>query len=99
MPKKYQDAIAATYNTSLKKCGDFNPDFLSAVYDLTAAACQKRNETVKDKPEVYYQSIGSKLNVASNGRFPLNFTYQLVNYFDVREFYMQLVHGLKMRGF
>ena len=35
-----------------------------------------------DVPGVYYQSIGSKLNVASNGRFPLNFSYHLVQYFD-----------------
>jgi triacylglycerol lipase len=31
---------------------------------------------------VYYQSIGSKLNKAGSGRFPLNFSYHLVNAFD-----------------
>lgn len=145
IPEKQQNAVARTYNAALRRLGDTNPDFLAAVYDLTAAACGRLNETVKDVPGVYYRSIGSKLNVASGGRFPLNFTYQLVNYFDgrndglvgeksfpwgsdyrfltvegkrgishgdmidlnrenfkgfdVREFYVQLVHELKERGF
>lgn len=145
IPQKQQDYIANTYNKALKKFGDYNPDFLASVYDLTAAACQKLNEEAKDAPNVYYQSVGSKLNVASSGRFPLNFSYHLVHYFDgandglvgersfpwgqncqfltvpgrrgishgdvidlnrenfdgfdVREFYVQLVNGLKQRGF
>lgn len=145
IPQKQQNFVATTYNNALRKFGDFNPDFLASVYDLTAAACWKRNEEVKDSPNVYYQSIGSKLNYASNGRFPLNFSYRLVQNFDgandglvgeksfpwgqnfqfltvpgkrgishgdvidlnrenfegfdVREFYVQLVNGLKQRGF
>lgn len=144
IPQKQQNLIANTYNSALKKLGDYNPDFLAAVYDLTADACRKRNEQVKDVEGVYYQSVGSKLNVASNGRFPLNFSYHLVRYFDgandglvgeksfpwgknyqfltvsgkrgishgdvidlnrenfdgfdVREFYVQLVHKLKKMG-
>lgn len=82
IPQKEQAVVARTYNAALKKFGDTNPDFLASVYDLTAAACRKRNELVKDVEGVYYQSIGSKLNVASSGRFPLNFSYRLVNYFD-----------------
>lgn len=31
---------------------------------------------------VFCQSVGSKLNKASGGRFPLNFSYNLVKYFD-----------------
>lgn len=145
IPQKQQNMVANTYNAALRKIGDPNPDFLAAVYDLTAAACNRMNAAVKDVPTVYYQSVGSRLNVASGGRFPMNFTYQLVNYFDggndglvgeksfpwganyqfltvngvrgishgdmidlnrenfdgfdVREFYVQLVHGLKERGF
>lgn len=82
IPKKQQDMVANTYNSALKKFGDIHPDFLAAVNDLTASACQKLNEEIKDAPNVYYQSIGSKLNVASSGRFPLNFSYRLVQYFD-----------------
>lgn len=82
IPAAQKEMVAAAYNTALKKLGDRNPDFLSAVNDLTASACEKRNETVKDVPGVFYQSVGSKLNKASGGRFPLNFTYELVKYFD-----------------
>lgn len=144
IPQKQQNLIATTYNTALRQLGDTNPNFLEAVYDLTATSCDARNEIVKDVEGIYYQSVGSKLNHASNGRFPLNFTYKLVNYFDgvndglvgeksfqwgedyqilsvkgkrgishgdmidlnrenfkefdVREFYVQLVHELKKKG-
>jgi len=142
---KQQAAVAKTYNTALKKLGDSNPDFLGAVKDLTASACLEFNKITPDIPNVYYQSVGSRLNRAAGGRFPLNFTYVLakrfdgandglVGYksfpwgteyhlltvnrtrgishgdmidlnrenlpeFDVREFYVQLVASLKMRGF
>lgn len=80
--KGKQDMLAKTYNATLAKMGDSNPDFLEAVNDLRASACRERNETVPDVSGVYYQSVGSKLNAAAGGRFPLNFSYQLVNYFD-----------------
>ena len=137
--------MADTYNAALRKLGDENPDFLAAVTDLTASACQRFNQNVPDMPGVYYQSVGSKLNVASGGRFPLNFSHQLVKFFDgpndglvaessfpwgedytflttsgrrgishgdmidlnrenirdfdVREFYVGIVNGLKERGY
>ncbi|MFR2512098.1 MAG: hypothetical protein ACLS9K_09055 [Lachnospira eligens] len=40
------------------------------------------NNEIKDNPDIYYQSAGSKLNHPASGRFPLNFTYPLVKYFD-----------------
>lgn len=82
IPKAAKDKVADSYNVALKKLGDENPDFLAAVTDLTASACEVFNQNVPDKPEVYYQSVGSKLNVASGGRFPLNFSNRLVQYFD-----------------
>ncbi len=145
LPKSSQDFIAQRYNTALKKFGDKNPDFLGAVNDLTAASCKELNDTTPDITGIFYQSVGSKLNKALSGRFPLNFSYHLVKYFDgpndglvsadsfvwgeknsfltvngnrgishgdmidlnrenieefdVREFYVNLVHGLKVRGF
>lgn len=145
IPKSAQQKVADGYQAALRKMGDDNPDFLAAVQDLTASACRKFNAEVPDQPEVFYQSVGSKLNVASGGRFPLNFSYQLVKYFDgdndglvseasfpwgasyqylmvdgkrgishgdmidlnrenipgfdVREFYVELVHRLKNQGF
>lgn len=82
IPEKQQRAVANGYESVLKKLGDPNPDFLKAVYDLTASRCKEMNEVIHDMPGVLYQSIGSKLNVASGGRFPLNFSYRLVNSFD-----------------
>lgn len=145
IPAKQQEMVAATYNAAMRRLGDANPDFLAAVHDLTAEACRHFNEEVPDAPGVWYQSTGSKLTTAGNGRFPLNFTCRLVHYFDgvndglvgepsfpwgesyrfltaggkrgishgdmidmnrenfdgfdVREFYVQLVHDLKKRGY
>lgn len=145
VPETLKEKVANTYNVALKKLGDEKPDFIAAVSDLTASACEVFNDKVPDVPSVYYQSIGSKLNRASAGRFPLNFSHQLVKYFDgpndglvaessfpwgenftflttpgrrgishgdmidlnrenirefdVREFYVNLVHGLQEKGF
>lgn len=82
IPQAVKDKVADGYNAALRKLGDENPDFISAVTDLTASACEEFNRKVFDMPGVYYQSVGSKLNVASGGRFPLNFSHQLVKYFD-----------------
>lgn len=80
--RSQQDFVAKTYNAALHKLGDPNPDFLAAVYDLTAESCRRMNEGTPDVPEVYYQSVGSGMAAAAGGRFPLNFSYHLVNYFD-----------------
>lgn len=144
IPAAVKDKVAGAYNTALKKMGDEQPDFIAAVTDLTASACETFNQNVADVQDVYYQSVGSKLNKASDGRFPLNFSHHLVKYFDgpndglvsetsfawgadytfltcggnrgishgdmidlnrenikgfdVREFYVMLVNGLKERG-
>lgn len=82
IPKSQQNRIADAYNSAFRKLGDENPDFIAAVTDLTASACSVINDEVKDKTGVYYQSIGSKLNIASGGRFPLNLTCKFVEYFD-----------------
>jgi triacylglycerol lipase len=37
---------------------------------------------VPDSPEVYYQSVGSKLSKATSGKFPLNVSYPLVKQFS-----------------
>lgn len=82
IPEKVKQKAALGYNTALKKLGDEDPDFIAAINDLTASACQKFNEDVLDAAGIFYQSVGSKLNVASGGRFPLNFSHHLVKYFD-----------------
>lgn len=82
IPQSTRNFIAQKYNAALKKFGDSNPDFLAAVSGLTASSCKQLNDTVSDIPGVFYQSVGSKLNRANGGRFPLNFSYHLVKYFD-----------------
>lgn len=82
IPAKQQHAVEKAYNAGAAKLGDVNPDFLAAVHDLTFENCEKLNEEIKDDPNVFYQSVGSKLNKPMSGRFPLNFTYPLVKYFD-----------------
>lgn len=82
IPKKVCNTVSKQYNSALKQLGDSNPDFMEAVTDLTATACEKRNETLKDHPDVFYQSIGTKMNRATSGKFPLNMSYPLVKHFD-----------------
>lgn len=82
IPAKQQKAVEKAYNAGAAKLGDVNPDFLAAVHDLTFENCEKFNKEINDSPGIYYQSVGSKLNKPMSGRFPLNFTYPLVKYFD-----------------
>ncbi len=82
VPEKIKNSIAGTYNKTLKKLGDTNPDFMSAVWDLTFEKCQNFNREIIDVDSVCYQSVGSKLNKARHGKFPLNFSYHFVKHFD-----------------
>lgn len=81
-PEALRRSLAKTYNKALVKLGDRHPDFLSAVEDLTASRCEVLNREIPDMEGVYYQSIGSVLKKATSGKFPLNFSYHLVKYFD-----------------
>lgn len=71
--------IAGTYNAALSGLGEKNSDFEAAVRDLTASA---RAEASPALEGIFCQSVGSRLDRAVGGRFPLNFTYNLVKYFD-----------------
>lgn len=82
IPERVQQKVARTYNAALSKCGDQNPDFMEAVRDLTASSCARMNKQLPDHPAVYYQSVGSTMNYAASGRFPLNMSYPLVKHFD-----------------
>lgn len=144
IPSDIRNKVADTYNSTLKKMGESNPDFLAAVNDLTDASCQQLNAEMSTPKGVYCQSVGSILTKATHGKFPLNFSYHLVKHFsgdndglvsessfnwgekyillrptenkgishgdmidlnrenivgfDVREFYVNLVNGLKING-
>ena len=80
--EKIQKRIADTYNAAAKKLGDKSPDFIAAVTDLTETACVKQNEKYQMPTDIYCQSFGSVLSHATHGKFPLNFSYPLVKYFD-----------------
>ncbi len=82
VPRSTQQKLANTYNTALRKLGDKNPDFIAAVRDLTSERCMILDQTMPVSKDIYCNSIGSKLNRAANGKFPLNFSYYLVNHFD-----------------
>ncbi len=82
IPVRVQNKVANTYNTALRHFGDHNPDFLKAVNDLTYQACLERNKEVLDAPNVFYMSYGSRMRGSKGGRFPLNYSYHLVKYFD-----------------
>lgn len=81
-PKRLQRFIEKTYNKAFYKLGDDSPDFMAAVRDLTASACEKFNKDIPDSPDVMYQSIGSKATNSKSGRFPLNFSYPIVKKYD-----------------
>lgn len=145
IPDRVCSSVASKYNAALSRFGDHDPNFIAAVQDLTASFCERMNAMLPDSPQVYYRSVGSKMNRASSGRFPLNMVYPLVKHFDgandgmvsvesmkwgsdfiylevpkgrgishadmidlnreniagfdVREFYVKLVHDLKEMGF
>ena len=82
IPAAARQKIADTYNAALKRLGDERPDFLAAVTDLTASACEKRNAVTPDAPGVFYQSVMSYCRRAQHGKFPLNMTYLIVKHFD-----------------
>ena len=145
MSNEQQQAIARSYNAAAHALGDPAPNFIAAVGDLTASGTALLNRELPQTIEgVWCASVGSRLNGAASGTFPLNFTYLLAKCFDgpndglvgersfawgnsyrfltvegrrgishgdvvdlnrenipgfdVREFYVQLVAGLKARG-
>lgn len=80
--EKVKNNLANTYNSSAKALGDTEPDFMAAVRNLTASACEEFNRNVIDAPDVYYQSVGSKLGKATSGQFPLNVSYPIVKHYS-----------------
>lgn len=82
IPSSTKNKVADTYNLTLKKFGEPNPDFLAAVNDLTDNYCNKLNIELSTPKDVFCQSVGSVLTKATSGKFPLNLSYHLVKYFS-----------------
>lgn len=83
---KFKNAVASAYNAGARKLGDNNPDFISAVTDLTSSRVNELNQMMSDydfqSNKIYTQSVGSHLKHMTSGRFPLNMSYLLVKHFD-----------------
>ena len=82
VPADTKNKIAETYNSALKKFGEHDSDFLAAVNDLTDARCKELDPQMPVPKEIYCQSIGSVIAKATGGKFPLNFSYHIVNHFS-----------------
>lgn len=82
IPEAIKNKVATVYNVTLSALGDENPDFLAAIYDLTAEACEKRNELLAFPKGIFAQSIGSVLEHPRKGQFPLNLSYRYVKNYD-----------------
>lgn len=82
IPDKVCCNVASKYNAALSKFGDSDPNFMEAVQDLTASSCARLNTMLPDSPQVYYQSVGTKMAHATSGRFPLNMAHPMVKHFD-----------------
>lgn len=82
LPPDIVSTIERFYNKMSKRLGDHSPDFMAAVNDLTAAACVIRDKEMKLPEGVYCQSVGSVLESAEDGSFPMNFSYVLVKHFN-----------------
>ncbi len=82
LPVGFYHGIAGRYNAALRRLGDTNPDFNAAVEDLTSRYCAQFNQETPDAPEVFYQSVGSKMKGWTSAPFPLNLAYLLVRRFE-----------------
>lgn len=82
IPESVQNKVATAYNVTLTALGDEAPDFLAAVGDLTAEACNKRNEQLTLPEGIYTQSIGSVMEHPSKGQFLFNLSYRYVKNYD-----------------
>ena len=82
LPERFCERVAKRYNATLKRLGDHDPDFLSAVRDLTQARCRELNGELPDQPGVLYQSTASRMRGWYSAPFPLCLSYLLVRRFD-----------------
>lgn len=82
LPKWLIHYVERRYNALFYALGDERPDFLAGVTDLTAAACTRFNKEVPDAPNVYYQSVMSKMHNHRSAFFPLNVSYLLAKRYE-----------------
>lgn len=81
-PESMKNSVAASYNKAARIIGDTEPDFIAAVSDLTAEFCREFDKNTKAPYDIYCQSVGSVIEGALSGKFPLNLSHAFVKYFD-----------------
>ena len=85
IPNHVKNKVAGTYNKALRRLGDIDPDFLTAMCNLTATFCEKLAVELDDGEEkhgIYRQSVGSIMGSAKSAGFPLNYFYMVVSDFE-----------------
>lgn len=82
LPKFVQRHFSRLYDLALNKLGEPEADLMSAVKDLTTEHCKALDAAIPLPEGILCRSYGSKLNRASGGRFPMNFTFMLAKYID-----------------
>ncbi len=80
--ENFINVIAKSYNKTVLKLGDKDPDFISAVNDLSNSSCLKLNEDILNEPGILYESVGSYCIESKSGKFPLNLSHDFVKSFD-----------------
>lgn len=85
-PENFRTKIASTYNKAAIVWGDREPDFLAAVRDLTASACEALNEATAGEAGhtegILCRSIHSTLKHATGAQLPLAGSYLIAKWFD-----------------
>lgn len=82
IPKRICDFVANRYNKTLKRLGDFNPDFIGAVKDLTVEGTSRINQLALNSPQVVYHSYSSVMKGYYSAPFPQSLTYLLSYHFS-----------------
>lgn len=73
---KVQEFVAKRYNRTYRFLGDHDPDFMAAVKDLTASACEKFNREITYVPDgILCQSVGSVIKRVWGAQFPMVLVY------------------------
>ena len=74
--------IAAKYDSTLKRFGDTNSDFIAGVTDLTAKRCEELNKEMILPEGIYCRSVGAYMSHASSAGFPLCFSFFIAKAFS-----------------
>lgn len=81
--QKFQEAVAKRYNRAYRFLGDHDPDFLAAVRDLSASACENFNQQITYVPDgIFCQSVGSVIHRFWAAKFPIFLVYPWARKYD-----------------